>query len=75
LVAFIRRKKVLLIYGYSPFEILKVDTEKGICFYYLTPNIPEVYIERFRGSCIPKKYKNGYIFFIHEIADSNCRLF
>ena len=72
---FIHKDKILLIYGYKPFEILSVDIESGKCSLYNKPDIAKIHIDNFRGSCIPKKYKNGYIFAIHEVFDNNGRFY
>lgn len=67
--------KLLIIYGYNPFTILEVNTRTGECVLFSKPNIPRtaanpdgIFTDYFRGSTLPRPYKDGYLFAIHEVA-------
>ena len=68
---FVYKDKLLMIYDYSPFEIIEVNPETGICFPYLKTELNL----GLRGSCVPIKYKDGYLFAVHKLINDDGRLY
>jgi glycosyltransferase involved in cell wall biosynthesis len=64
---FEHKGKLLIIYQYQPFTIFEVDPTTGE--YEITKQdlYPDITLAGFRGGAPPVRFKDGYIFVVHEV--------